>query len=364
MENSQNPIHVDGDITDHGAKERKAYRQQLAQKGAEARAELGRWGRIECAGVEDFTLSHPACKYHMQLGGAENIAAKHRFALLDVDGDGEVSVEELESNKEMLADMVSHLETMYLNATVVAALVLSIVWSIPVSQIEISEISEEFFTTEGVWALAYVYIALTTLTVNLASCMILVVLRYYLQLTDWMPTMEDKIWFASDNYESGKKAYILQVIVASALLAAVPFGAAVSISPSAGLITALCIVVPILVAMLGGLEGLRMGDVHDRRSIYHLYEKSKRYIDSGSTKKPRGKEAIKHVDKSEERLVDLLEKADLSHALDSLLASRIRFDDLMAQTNEVFLDGVLKDCGITLPGERLRLITELSGLRQ
>lgn len=79
------------------------------------------------------------------------------------------------------------------------------------------------------------------------------VLRYYLQLTDWMPTMEDKIWFASDNYESGKNAYMLQVIVASALLAAIPFGAAVSISPAAGLITALCIVVPILVAIPGGL---------------------------------------------------------------------------------------------------------------
>lgn len=64
--------------------------------------------------------------------------------------------------------MVSHLETKYLNTTVVATLVLSIVWSIPVSQIEISGISEECFTAEGVWALAYVYIVLTTLTVNLA----------------------------------------------------------------------------------------------------------------------------------------------------------------------------------------------------
>ena len=63
----------------------------------------------------------------------------------------------------------------------------------------------------------------------------------------------DTTRFASDNYESGKNAYILQVTVASALLGAVPFGAAVSISPAAGLITALCIVVPILVAIPGGL---------------------------------------------------------------------------------------------------------------
>ena len=111
MQMSRNPIHDEDEGTAVGFDERKAYRERLAQKAAEARAELGRWGAIECASVENFTISHPACQYHMQLGGAENIAAKLRLALLDADGNGEISDEELESNQAMLAEMVSHLLT-------------------------------------------------------------------------------------------------------------------------------------------------------------------------------------------------------------------------------------------------------------
>ena len=134
------------------------------------------------------------------LGGCERACTLLALADLDVDGDGQLSEGELERFHQIGGQIVESAKSFHLNAGVVAALVLSVVFGLAYEENEtLARLAE---TTE--WRDAATIADLTSfiamqLAVGTSFLTLLLSSRLYTQLAFWMPSLDAQLWLIDES---------------------------------------------------------------------------------------------------------------------------------------------------------------------
>ena len=137
-----------------------------------------------------------------RLGGCEQACTLLTLASLDTDGDGRLRESEYERYKEVGAQLVESTKNFHLNAGVVAALVLSVVFPFAYEENETLTSLAEALTAEP-WS--YVRIADLTsflgiqLAVSTSFLTVLISSRLYTQISFWMPNLDSQLWFINES---------------------------------------------------------------------------------------------------------------------------------------------------------------------
>ena len=145
------------------------------------------------------------------LGGPEQACTHLSLASLDVDADGKLGADEYERYKNIGEKIIENAKNFYLNAGVVSALVLSVVFGLAYEENEtleqlVAEAAAESssgYDASTNWDTARMAdltsfigmqcaVATSFLTVLMSS-------RLYTQLAFWMPTIDAQLWFIHES---------------------------------------------------------------------------------------------------------------------------------------------------------------------
>ena len=156
---------------------------------------LGKW----CGVGHCFGSQGPLLDTIWKLGGCEGVASAVFLASLDANGDGEVGADKLLAYKEKGQKLVDATLALSLNAGVIAALLLSVVFPLAVNPFD-PEISETLaFSNET----AEIFLLLSYTCWLLMCCISLMTVfvstRIYTFLSFWMPTLESQLWLLQDS---------------------------------------------------------------------------------------------------------------------------------------------------------------------
>lgn len=168
-------------------------------------------------------------------GGQEGRAIKFAIASLDRNNDGELSSEELERLDDRIDKIVEKALSMLLNAGVVSALILSMVFNWTFSDLSHAQESIDFFGEKCCYVFHVFFIVFVNLAVFGSFVLIYVTVRMYTHLAFWLASSEFKIKYLEKVPINFVGITTIFVIVSAILT--IPFGAAVSVSPLAGLIS-------------------------------------------------------------------------------------------------------------------------------
>ena len=237
--------------------------EKLTKAAAHARSQLRGWAAID---PNDW---NSVLRGNFELGGAERIANLLSLASVDEDGDGDVSEEEYQANENKLEGIVNNTSTLFLNSSVVAALIISIVYAIPLSGIDVSDVSSAYFANHWINVIEWAFLSFTGLTIALAILILYGSLRLYLILNFWMYSLECKIWFVQTVSVS-----VVPIIIAYQLCIGVSGFALISgtflfISPGKGLVIGIMTLVCVC-AML------TVDKMYGKSMILKLHEEAQR----------------------------------------------------------------------------------------
>ena len=170
-------------------------------------------------------LTHAA-----KLGFFENISVYLRIIAAT-----QVQSEERASKlDEFNENMIESYQNMLVNYGVIGALIFSIVFGLAVADFDINDSSIELFGRDGACIIKHFYFALIFFCVLLSLCIIYQSMLQYKQLVFWMPDQAAKMrWIHTFSLV---QIVLLGEIIQSVIIITIPVGAAVAISPVAGLL--------------------------------------------------------------------------------------------------------------------------------
>lgn len=212
--------------------------EESAVKKVKAKQQLSWWSSI-------LVLRGVGAASHVKLGGPEGVAFRIRTAIMDADSDGIVSAKEFEAAKDASGKAVDAACQMYLNGSVIATLVISVLVPVMLEPVEVHPSTEEYFSEEGIEVLQRSYYAIMTLGLMCSMTALFISLRRYLALTNWMPTLEGKIWYIETHGQMLFSKLVTCVLLLTGI--AIPFGVCLAVGPVPGL----CLAVGTAVTMLG-----------------------------------------------------------------------------------------------------------------
>lgn len=141
-----------------------------------------------------------------KLGGPEPACIHYMLASLDSDGNGKLTPEEFERFKMLGERLVESTKSFHLNAGVVAALVLSVVFGLAYEENDaLTALAQPdtwgpIGTQEWITAMSDLtsFLAMQ-LAVSTAFVTVLLSSRLYTQLSFWMPSLDSQLWFIHES---------------------------------------------------------------------------------------------------------------------------------------------------------------------
>jgi hypothetical protein len=193
---------------------------------------LIKWAQRDPMDLENFSCLKAFSEVGYGPGGPEAVSTELRTLMMDADGSGDITEEELDATAE---SVTSSINTLLMNMGVVGALLLSIVMPLVFTPLEPAESTIEFFGEITAKVFGYLYHILITLCLFLCLDVIFQTICAYKWLNFWMVSSEMKL-FAGRRFNNtlvvniiGAGQAILWLIPCS-----VPFGCVTYISPIAG----------------------------------------------------------------------------------------------------------------------------------
>eukprot|EP00959_Pyramimonas_sp_CCMP1952_P164611 3440890-Pyramimonas_sp.AAC.1 len=106
------------------------YKRELSELARDAKRQMVTWGLVKeppkptTSGYAKikYLMFNDAVKAHMVFGGQEAVGTYLRLASVDVDGDGNISAEELTTFNESGSVIIGTIQSFLLNIGIVAAL--------------------------------------------------------------------------------------------------------------------------------------------------------------------------------------------------------------------------------------------------
>ena len=200
------------------------------------------------------------------LGGGEGIAIK-LYTIAHMAGGKflENAIEHEKSIKETTTACLNLFSTI----GVVSGLIISVVFGVALTPLNVSDASENFFSEDGILAFTYIYVACLALALSLSLANIWLAVKMYLFLSVWMVDASMKTTFMTDI---SLVPLITSASVAVSMVAvAFPFGMALTASPGVGLLS-FCIIIPVLLFVVRSDLNLRY------RCLDFQYEKVKEVL--------------------------------------------------------------------------------------
>jgi hypothetical protein len=272
---------------------------------------------------------------------AESVAQDLHLALMDKDGDGDISEEEKEAT--CLA-MVNETNNLLVNLSVIGALILGIVYPICFEDLTPSDPSIEYFGEEMVdWCL-FLYHGLLVFMTSLSIIVVTMGVLLYKHLNFFMVTIEMKLWWLQTV--SVKPLVVLAQLILLVLPISLPVGAVAKQGPTAGAISlgfGLIFWVTLTIYMY----------VYQNWLMAIQHDKIKFYVK---------KLAAKQLQSPTAAVSNLLQKPMYHKAATKLKGAKLTLDGLMDALPDfgpIFVNNLLVRSGIDSPGERLAIINAL-----
>lgn len=141
-----------------------------------------------------------------RLGGPERACIVLQLASLDTDGNGQIAPEEKERYAQLGSQLVESTKSFHLNAGVVAALVLSVVFGLAYDENDaltnLSQPGSWGAIGSAGWTKSFAdllsFLAMQ-LAVSTAFLTVLLSSRLYTQLSFWMPNLDSQLWFINES---------------------------------------------------------------------------------------------------------------------------------------------------------------------
>ena len=167
---------------------------------------------------------------------------------MDEDGDGKINDEEFKKYEEACAKAIEQILALTLNAGVIAALLVSCIYSTSMTDPVISQKTRDYFGSDC-YLLRVLYLVVVNLIVGLGILEIFLSTIIHVVLTSWLQDQDSQIWWVGQH-----RMVYLGVAVAIPLLMLIGFAifpvlAALCSSPLAGFI-ALIQIACLLVALV------------------------------------------------------------------------------------------------------------------
>jgi len=138
----------------------------------------------------------------LALGGCEKACTLMAIAMLDTDGDGVISPADGDEVLEVGRRLVSSNKDFQLNAGLVGALVLSVLYPLAYEENDAlaNLVAKEHWATQEWSDLTSLLAMQTAITTSMLT--VLVSSRLYTQLAFWMPTLEAQLWYIDASSSS------------------------------------------------------------------------------------------------------------------------------------------------------------------
>jgi len=123
----------------------------LIRKVNESKAKLETWRRYMKCDPPNYGLAD------MEIGGDEGLAVHYALILLDINGDGKISVEEFEKYMESAHEVIAKQADFLLNTGIIGALFLSFLYPLMFQPVTVSDVSLDFFGETGISIIFHIY---------------------------------------------------------------------------------------------------------------------------------------------------------------------------------------------------------------
>jgi hypothetical protein len=185
-------------------------------------------------GITYYAIGEEWFDYHNTIGGLEKISFKIQNVEMDLNNNGIIEEEELIKNMENCKKTIDNCLSQFLNYSVVGGLFISVLYSVVLSELTISDISSDFFPYYLIRVFLYTHYTLLYYSLLHAFLLIYRSTRAYLHLSIWMPNLEMKHWYINETTMVSFHRIYSRTMKSAVL--AIPFGITVTITPIAGLI--------------------------------------------------------------------------------------------------------------------------------
>lgn len=193
----------------------------------------------------DFTAPALA-KRKIQAGYCENISSYVKVYGLDDDGNNTLTDDELKEKQDEAKAMVEGYLNLLVNFGVIGALIVSILFSYVVSNFDLSQDSIDFFGDTATRFFKYIFLACVNISVTLSLLLIFRSVTLYKHLSFWMPDLTAQLeWIQQVSITS---TVVIAIIIILTAAVSIPFGAAAAISPIAGLISTISVLLTLCIA--------------------------------------------------------------------------------------------------------------------
>lgn len=157
---------------------------------------------------------------------------------LDSGGDGILTQEKImknESTEDFALRMIEQNLNFLINTGVVGALLLSVLFPVALTPLVASNESIAYFGDRAIYGLLISYFFFIYSSLFFSIWITFITIHYYLHITIWMPTLDLKLWYIMElNILPAVVSITFGCILSSSF--SLPFGIAVAITPTAGLI--------------------------------------------------------------------------------------------------------------------------------
>ena len=217
----------------------------------------------------DYILNSPSSMLSItqqaKVGFVEGLAADiAKLEVTPIDGYPNKYKLSYRSNESDTIDKVveAHLGLL-LNCGVIGALVITLLFSISLAPSDLSDSSMEYFGDSGCTILWYIYYILVVAGFYISCISVMQSISTYKQLSFWMSTTRSKLEYTQKISIVGL-IIMSTTILPSTIMLAVPAGAAIYISPDAGLISLilLCLSLLYLLNAVSGSEAKAAALLH------------------------------------------------------------------------------------------------------
>ena len=187
-------------------------------------------------GITFYAIGEEWFDFHnFPLGGLEKISCKIQNVEMDSNNNGIIEQIEFDKNTENLKKTIDNCLSQFLNYSVIGGLFVSVLYSVALTELPISQASSDFFPDPVIQISLYIHYALVYYSLLNAFLLIYRSTRAYLHLGVWMPNLKLKHWYINkitmvpfhDMYTYTMKSAIMSI----------PFGVAITITPFSGLIS-------------------------------------------------------------------------------------------------------------------------------
>lgn len=204
---------------------------------------------------------------HLKMGGRERISSYIQYAQINFDPHQPLTMENYERITKVV-DKGTEAALGYLTTCgVVGALLITLMYPLALSPFTVSDESAKFFLQRTIEAFQYIYFAFITSTLVLAMLVVYFSVRMYMEV-NMMSSMRSRLWYL----DSSRLVMVALMCLwcFRTLVAALPFGAAIYVTPIAGII--LGVLAGVFIVAAEAFEGhanrTTIGQLHqDARNI-------------------------------------------------------------------------------------------------